>query len=218
MVAAFYNYFAYAKNLKEAVQMNVQLNGYCRVSARDQNEQRQIIAMREFGVPEENIFVEKLSGKDFNRPVYQEVVARLNPGDVLVISSLDRLGREYDAVINEWRHLTKERKAAVVVLDMPLLDTRTKDRDLTASFVADLVLQILSYVAEKERLLNKQRQAEGIAAAIADGVKFGQEPMERPALFEETCEQWKSGNISSRDAGRLLGVSHTTFLRWVRDK
>jgi len=197
--------------------MNVQLIGYCRVSTRDQNEHRQVIAMREFGVPEENILVEKMSGKDFNRPVYQDMVARFNPGDVLVISSLDRLGRDYDAVIDEWRHLTKEKEVAIVVLNMPLLDTRQKDRDLTASFVADIVLQILSYVSETERLMNKERQSAGIAAAKARGVKFGQEPMERPALLDDLLAKWKREEITSREAGRLLGVSHTTFLNWVHE-
>ena len=195
--------------------MNVQLYGYVRVSTRDQNEDRQVIAMREFGVPDDGILVEKMSGKDFNRPIYQGLVKKIKPGDTLVIKSIDRLGRDYDEIIDQWRLLTKELDAAIVVIDMPLLDTRQKDRDLTTSFVADLVLQILSYVAETERAFNRQRQAEGIAAAKEKGVKFGNQPMERPPIFDELREQWQCDEISSREAGRLLGVSHTTFLRWV---
>lgn len=197
--------------------MNVRQVGYCRVSSRDQNEQRQVIAMREFGISEENILVEKMSGKDFNRPVYKSMVAKLKPGDVLVISSLDRLGRDYDAVIEEWRYLTKKLNIDIVVLNMPLLDMRRKDRDLTASFVADLVLQILSYVSETERLMNRERQSAGIAAAKARGVKFGNKPKKRPELLVELHEMWKQGEITSREAGRLLSVSHTTFLNWTKD-
>ena len=198
--------------------MNVQLYGYVRVSTRDQNEDRQVIAMREFGVPEEGILVEKMSGKDFNRPIYQGLIAKLKPGDVLVVKSLDRLGRDYDEIINQWRHITRELEAAIVVIDIPLLDTRKKDRDLTASFVADLVLQILSYVAEQERAFNHQRQAEGIAAAKARGVQFGKRPKERTALFYELREQWQCGKVTSREAGQLLGISHTTFLAWVSEE
>ena len=197
--------------------MKEQLYGYVRVSARDQNEDRQVIAMQEFGVSEAGIFIEKMSGKDFNRPIYQGLIKKLKPGDALVIKSIDRLGRDYDEIIDQWRYITKELDAAIVVIDMPLLDTRQKDRDLTVSFVADLVLQILSYVAEQERAFNRQRQAEGIAVAKAKGVKFGNQPMERPALLYELREQWLNGEISSREAGRLLGVSHTTFLAWIRE-
>ena len=196
--------------------MNEQLIGYCRVSSRDQNEERQVIAMQKFGVAEKNILIEKMSGKDFNRPVYKDLVAKLKSGDVLVVKSIDRLGRDYEEIIDQWRHITKELDAAIVVIDMPLLDTRQKDRDLTASFVADLVLQILSYVAEQERCFTRQRQAEGIAAAKAKGVRFGNRPMERPVILNELQKQWEKGEMSSREAGRLLGVSHSTFLRWVR--
>lgn len=198
--------------------MNVRLIGYARCSTKEQCPDRQIIALRKFGVTEQDIVIEMLSGKDFKRPAYQKMVKRLNPGDVVVIDSLDRLGRDRDAVVEEWRRITKERSANIVVLDMlPLLDTRTKDRDLTSSFVADLVLQILSYVSEKERLLNHERQQAGIAAAKARGVKFGNQPQERPALLSELQEKWECGEISSREAGRQLGVSHTTFLKWIRD-
>jgi len=196
--------------------MNTRLFGYVRVSTREQNASRQVIAMREFGIPETSIVVEMMSGKNFHRPAYRKLIKQLQPGDVLVLNSLDRLGREYDALIDEWRYITKEVGADIVVLDMPLLDTRKKDRDLTASFVADLVLQILSYVSEKERELNRQRQAAGIAAAKARGVKFGQRPLERPPLFDKLRERWRRGGVTSREAGRLLGVSHTTFLAWVK--
>jgi len=194
-----------------------QIFGYCRVSTRDQNEGRQIIAMREFGIPESNILVEKMSGKDFNRPVYQNLIDRLKPGDVFVVKSIDRLGRDYDEIIEQWRAITKIKDAAIVVIDMPLLDTRKKERDLTTAFISDLVLQILSYVAETERKFNRQRQAEGIAVAKANGVIFGNRPKERPASFKKLREQWQLGEISSREAGRLLGISHTTFLTWSKE-
>ena len=194
---------------------NVQLIGYVRCSTREQNPDRQIIALREFGVPEENIVVEMMSGKNFQRPAYQEMVNRLEPGDTLVIDSLDRLGRERDALAEEWRRITKERGADMVVLDMyPILDTRTKNRDLTTSFVADLVFHVLSYVSEKERSLNRERQSAGIAAAQERGVKFGRKPLERPAEFETIHELWECGEISASEAARRLGVSRPTFMRW----
>jgi DNA invertase Pin-like site-specific DNA recombinase len=196
----------------------MQVYGYARVSSRDQNEIRQVIALKEFGVPESSIIVEKASGKDFNRDAYQRLMETLRPGDTLVIKSLDRLGRDYNAVVDEWRHLTKERGVAVAVIDMPLLDTRQKDRDLTTAFVAELVLQILSYVAELERAFNRQRQAEGIAAAKAKGIKLGRPPQERPEeLLCRVHKLWQGGEISAREAAKQLGISHTTFLRWVND-
>lgn len=197
--------------------MNVQLIGYVRCSTKEQNPSRQIIAMKEFGVPEKAIVVEAMSGKNFKRPKYQKIVRGLKPGKVLVLDALDRLGRNYDAIVSQWRYITKDLGADIVVLDMPLLDTRKKDRDLTASFVADLVLQILSYVSEKEHMLLRQRQADGIAAAKANGVKFGRKPMERSSLFGELLEQWQRKEISSREAGRQLGVSHTAFLNWASE-
>ena len=164
---------------------NIQLIGYARCSSKEQNPQRQIIALKKFGVPEDAIIVELLSGKNFHRPAYKDMVKRLKPGDTLVIDSLDRLGRCRDGLVEEWRYITKKQGADIVVLDMlPLLDTRSKDRDLTASFISDLVLQILSYVSEKERLLNRERQSAGIAAAHQRGVKFGRKPKERPAELE----------------------------------
>lgn len=147
--------------------------GYVRVSARDQNEDRQLLALREIPVPEENIFLDKQSGKDFNRPGYLRLMKRLRPGDLLVVKSIDRLGRDYDEIMEQWRVITKEKGTDILVLDMPLLDTRKKGRDLTGTFIADMVLQILSYVAQTEREAIRKRQAEGIAAARVKGVRFG---------------------------------------------
>jgi len=196
--------------------MDVRLRGYVRCSTREQCPDRQILALRGFGVPEEAIVMEMKSGKNFERPEYQKLVKNLKPGDVLVIDSLDRLGRDRDALVDEWRRITKEKGADMVVLDMlPLLDTRQKEHDLTASFVADLVLQILSYVSEKERLLNRERSAAGIVAAKQRGVKFGRKPMELPANFEEVREAWEREEISTSEAARRLGVSRPTFKRWI---
>ena len=196
--------------------MDVRLKGYARCSTREQSPHRQIIALREFGVPEEAIVIEMKSGKNFERPAYQNLVNSLKPGDAVVIDSLDRLGRDRDALVDEWRRITKEKGADMVVLDMlPLLDTRKKEHDLTASFVADLVLQILSYVSEKERLLNRERAAAGIAAAKQRGVKFGRKPMELPANLETVRELWECEEISASEAARRLGVSRPTFMRWI---
>lgn len=186
--------------------------GYVRVSTKDQNEDRQIIAMHEFGV--DKLYLEKQSGKDFNRPHYRMLVRKLKSDDVLVIKSIDRLGRNYEEILEQWRIITKEKRAAIVVLDMPLLDTR-KSRDLTGTLIADIVLQLLSYVAQTEREFIKQRQAEGIAAAKARGVKFGRPAMELPAGYSEVYAVWKSGEISAREAGRRLNVTHKTFLHWA---
>ncbi|MCL1884629.1 MAG: recombinase family protein [Defluviitaleaceae bacterium] len=194
-----------------------QMYGYVRVSTKEQNEDRQVIALREFGVPDAGIVIEKVSGKDFNRVEYRKLLERLKPGDTLVIKSIDRLGRDYEEIIEHWRIITKEIAAAIVVVDMPLLDTRQKKRDLTSSLVSDLVLQILSYVAEVERSFTHQRQAEGIAAAKAKGVKFGRPPRERPELFGPIHELWQCGEISAREAARRLGITHPTFRAWAAD-
>ena len=188
--------------------------GYARVSTREQNAQRQIIALREFGVAEKQIFVDKQSGKDFERPKYQKLVKKLKPDDVLVVKSIDRLGRNYEEILEQWRMITKEKQAAIVVLDMPLLDTR-RSRDLTGTLIADIVLQLLSYVAQTERELIRQRQAEGIAAARERGVRFGRKPKERPPEYGAVKALWQSGEISAREAARRLQVSHRTFLRWA---
>ena len=194
-----------------------QVYGYIRVSTRDQNEERQVIAMREFGVPEKNMVIDKQSGKNFARPGYRRLVKKLKPADTLVIKSIDRLGRNYDEVLEQWRLLTKEEQVDIVVLDMPLLDTR-KGRDLIGTLISDIVLQLLSYVAQTEREFIHQRQAEGIAAAKARGVKFGRKPKERPAEYEHLRDEWRAGRISARAAARQLGVAHRTFMKWVEQE
>lgn len=188
--------------------------GYIRVSTKEQNEDRQLIAMREFGVPEENVIMDKQSGKDFDRPGYKRLMRKLQTGDTLVIKSIDRLGRNYDEILEQWRLITKEKQAAIVVLDMPLLDTR-QERDLTGVLIADIVLQLLSYVAQTEREFIRQRQAEGIAAAKAQGVRFGRPPLVQPKEFPAVHQAWLKKEISAREAARRLSVTHKTFLRWV---
>ena len=190
--------------------------GYIRVSSRDQNEDRQRIAMRDAGVENARIYMDKQSGKDFDRPGYRRLMKKLKPGDTLIIKSIDRLGRNYDEILEQWRLITKEKQAAVVVLDMPLLDTR-QGRDLTGTLIADIVLQLLSYVAQTEREFILQRQAEGIAAAKKRGVHFGRKPMERPDRFGAVVQAWEDGKLSSRAAAHCLQISHTTFLRWVKE-
>lgn len=192
--------------------------GYVRVSTKDQNEDRQRIALAEFPVPEKNIFMDKLSGKDFNRPQYRRLMRKLRPGDCLVVKAIDRLGRNYEEILDQWRIITKEKGADIVVLDMPLLDTRQTGRDLTGTFVADLVLQILSYVAQTERENIKQRQKEGIAAARLRGVQFGRPRKPLPENFEQIKRDWKNKKITSREAARQLSIAQDTFLRWVRER
>lgn len=189
--------------------------GYIRVSAKDQNEERQFIAMRQFGIEERFIYVDKQSGKDFNRPQYRRLTRRLKAEDTLVIKSIDRLGRNYDEILEQWRMITKEKKVFIVVLDMPLLDTR-RGKDLTGTLIADIVLQLLSYVAQMEREFIKQRQAEGIAAAKARGVRFGRRPLEKPDNYKYCVSEWKKGSLTTSEAAKLLGISSKTFLRWVR--
>lgn len=191
--------------------------GYVRVSTKEQNELRQMIALQEFGVDEKYVYMDKQSGKDFERPNYKKLIRRIKKDDTLVIKSIDRLGRNYEEILEQWRIITKEKKASIVVLDMPLLDTQ-RSNDLTGTLIADIVLQLLSYVAQTEREFIRQRQAEGIAAAKAQGVKFGRKPMEKPAEFEKCKTQWKNGCISAREAARRLGIAHRTFLLWVNEK
>lgn len=190
--------------------------GYVRVSTKEQNEDRQLIALQEYRVPEKNIYMDKLSGKDFNRPQYQKLLKKLRPGDVLVIKAIDRLGRNYDEILLQWRVITKEKQVDMVVLDMPLLNTRDTEDDLTGTFVADLVLQILSYVAQTERENIRQRQMEGIAAARLRGVRFGRPRKEVPDSFRQLKEDYERGKVSSRAAAKELSISQDTFLRWVR--
>jgi DNA invertase Pin-like site-specific DNA recombinase len=187
--------------------------GYVRVSTKEQNEDRQMVAMREFGVEDSRIVLDKQSGKDFDRPGYRRLTQKLKAGDTLVIKSIDRLGRSYDEILEQWRLLTKEKQVAIVVLDMPLLDTR-QGRDLTGVLIADIVLQLLSYLAQTEREFNRQRQAEGIAAAKAKGVHFGRNFKDRGENYGSVMAAWKRGELSDRAAARELGVAHGTFQRW----
>ena len=194
--------------------MSNEIYGYIRVTSKDQNEDRQRIAMHEAGVDDKHIFMDKQSGKDFERPGYKRVLRKLKPDDTLIIKSIDRLGRNYEEILEQWRVITKEKRAAIVVLDMPLPDTR-QGRDLTGTLIADIVLQLLSYVAQTEREFIRQRQAEGIVAAKANGVRFGRRPMEKPPEFEPISQRWQQGELSARAASQRLGVSHKTFLKWV---
>lgn len=190
--------------------------GYARVSTKEQNAERQLIALTAFGVAADAIFVDKQSGKDFERTQYRKLIRKLKDGDTLVVKSIDRLGRNYDEILEQWRVITKEKRAAIVVLDMPLLDTR-QSRDLTGTLIADIVLQLLSYVAQTEREFIRQRQAEGIAAAKARGVRFGRKPMQRPENFQVLRQKWERGEISARQAAAQLKITHRTFLLWVRE-
>ena len=188
---------------------------YVRVSSKDQNEERQLVAVTEYGVERKNIYVDKQSGKDFNRPAYKKLVKKLKPADVLVIKSIDRLGRNYQEIIEQWRLITKEKNITIKVIDMPILNQ--VNNDLTGQLISDIVLQLLSYVAETEREFIRQRQAEGIAAAKARGIRFGRLPIERPTNFKSLKEQWLEGNISARQAAKQLKIAHSTFLRWVKE-
>ena len=190
-----------------------QTYGYIRVSTREQNEARQLDALYKAGVEEKKIYMDKQSGKDFDRKGYQRLLHRLRPGDTLFVKSIDRLGRNYNEILEQWRLITKEKNAAIVVLDMPLLDTR-QDRDLTGTLIADIVLQLLSYVAQTEREFIRQRQREGIAAAKARGVRFGREKKPIPDTFPPLWEKFRRGEITARAAAAELGVVHSTFLKW----
>lgn len=190
--------------------------GYVRVSTKDQSEDRQIIALKDAGVPGKNIILDKQSGKDFNRPGYLRLCKKVKPGDTLFVKSIDRLGRNYNEILAQWRYLTKEKRIAIVVLDMPLLDTR-KGRDLTGELISDIVLQLLSYVAQTEREFIRQRQAEGIAAAKARGIRFGRQPIPKPPEFRQVHQQWLCGEISARKAAVLLNTTHQTFLKWTSE-
>lgn len=184
--------------------------GYVRVSAKDQNEDRQIIAMREVGVSEKNIYMDKQSGKDFKRKQYKRLVRKMKKDDLLYIKSIDRLGRNYEEIIEQWRHLTKEKRIDIIVLDMPLLDTR-RGKDLMGTFLSDIVLQVLSFVAENERSNIRQRQAEGIAAAKARGVKFGRPPKPLPENFHTVYQRWKNGKNTGTRAAEECNMPITTF-------
>ena len=191
--------------------------GYARVSSKDQNLARQLDALAKFGVEPGRVFTDKASGKDFARPNYRRLVRAMRSGDVLVVKSIDRLGRNYEDILAEWRHLTKGRGLHIVVLDMPLLDTREERDGITGVFLADLVLQLMSYVAQIERENIRQRQAEGIAAAKARGVKFGRPRIERPSNFEKVAREYKRGKITRVEAASLLGVCPATLSSWLKD-
>ena len=185
--------------------------GYIRVSSRDQNEDRQMVAMQGLAIPERHIFMDRQSGKDFLRPQYQRMVKKLRPGDLLYVKSIDRLGRNYEEILEQWRALTKERGVDIVVLDMPLLDTR-RGKDLMGTFLSDIVLQVLSFVAENERTNIRQRQAEGIAAAQARGVRFGRPPRPLPDSYHSAYRRWKAGAITGTEAAKECGMDLSTFL------
>ena len=190
--------------------------GYIRVSTAEQNEDRQLIAMREQGIDDKHIYIDKRSGKDFNRPQYMRMIKRLKKNDILYIKSIDRLGRNYEEILKEWRLITKVKQADIVVIDMPLLDTR-RGKDLLGTFLADIVLQLLSFVAENERVNIRQRQAEGIAAAKARGVRFGRPRSLVPDNFEKIVEKWRQNELTAKEAAAKCGMSSATFYRRVRD-
>ncbi len=190
--------------------------GYARISTKEQNERRQLVALRDFGIKNDKIYMDKQSGKDFERIQYRRLLRTLKSGETLVVKSIDRLGRNYEEILEQWRIITKEKQAAIVVLDMPLLDTR-QNRDLTGTLIADIVLQLLSYVAQTEREFIRKRQAEGIAVARQQGVKFGRKPMERPVEYSELKKLWEQGEVSARKAAEQLGITHRTFLRWAKE-
>ena len=192
------------------------LYGYIRVSTRDQNEDRQLIALRELKIPEKNIFMDKQSGKDFNRPQYKRLVRKLKKDDLLYIKSIDRLGRNYAEILEQWRLLTQTKGADIVVLDMPLLDTRN-GKDLMGTFIADLVLQILSFVAQSERENIKKRQAEGIAAAKAKGIKFGRPEKAVPDDFGKIVKAWEQKKLSLAEVLKQCNMSEATFYRRLRE-
>jgi DNA invertase Pin-like site-specific DNA recombinase len=190
--------------------------GYARVSTVMQKEDRQIVALKEFGINEKNIFLDKVSGKDFNRPSYKRLLKKLRQGDTLVVKSIDRLGRDYDEILEHWRKITKEIKAFLVVLDLPILDTRMKnEHDLTGVLISDVVLALFGYVAQMEREHLRTRQAEGIAVARAKGVQFGRPPREKPENTDAYVEMYRNGEISLRKAAVALGVPKSTFENWV---
>lgn len=190
--------------------------GYVRVSSHDQNEDRQLIEMERVGIPKNNIYIDKQSGKDFNRPKYKKLIRRLQEGDVLYILSIDRLGRNYEEILNQWRLITKDMKVDVVVIDMPLLDTR-RDKNLLGTFISDMVLQLLSFVAQNERENIKKRQAQGIAAAKARGVKFGRPVKGVSDEFANEVARWNKGELSMDDLLKKYGISQSTFYRRVRE-
>lgn len=194
--------------------MKNKIFGYARVSSKEQNEERQIVAFKNYGIDERDIYIDKQSGKDFDREQYNILKHILRENDILVIKSIDRLGRNYNMIIDEWKDITKNIKADIVVIDMPLLDT-TKNKDLLGTFISDLILQILSYVAEQERTFIKQRQKEGISTAMNKGIKFGRPTIEKPQNFDIVVNNWKNKEIKTKEAIEQLGLKPSTFYNMV---
>ncbi len=192
--------------------------GYVRVSTKEQNIDRQIVAMKKEGLDMKKVYIDKASGKDFNRKKYKQLLRKIKEGDELYIKSIDRLGRNYDEIIAEWNRITKEKKADIIVLDFPLLDTREKTESLTGKFISDIVLQILSYVAQIERENTHQRQMEGIKEAKKKGVKFGRPRREKPENFLEIANLWKNRKISLREGSRILDISPSMFSKWLDEE
>ena len=190
--------------------------GYVRVSSREQNIDRQMTAMKEQGIAKEKIFVDRATGKNFNRKGYKRMLRKVKPGDEIFIKSIDRLGRNYDEIITQWKIITKDKAVHIVVIDFPLLDTRKHVNGLTGTFIADLVLQVMSYVAQIERENTHKRQLEGIREARKRGVRFGRRPIAKPDNFDEVAALWQNGQVSLRAGAKLLNVSHATFLKWLK--
>ena len=194
--------------------MKNKIFGYARVSSKEQNEERQIVAFKNYGIDERDIYIDKQSGKDFDREQYNILKHILRENDILVIKSIDRLGRNYNMIIDEWKDITNNIKADIVVIDMPLLDT-TKNKDLLGTFISDLILQILSYVAEQERTFIKQRQKEGISTAMNKGIKFGRPTIEKPQNYDIVVSKWKNKEIRTKEAIEQLGLKPSTFYNMV---
>lgn len=194
--------------------MKNKIFGYARVSSKEQKEERQIVAFKNYGIDERDIYIDKQSGKDFDREQYNILKHILRENDILVIKSIDKLGRNYNMIIDEWKDITKNIKADIVVIDMPLLDT-TKNKDLLGTFISDLILQILSYVAEQERTFIKQRQKEGISTAMNKGIKFGRPTIEKPQNFDIVVNKWKNKEIKTKEAIEQLGLKPSTFYNMV---
>lgn len=194
--------------------MKNKIFGYARVSSKEQNEERQIVAFKYYGIDERDIYIDKQSGKNFDREQYNILKHILRGNDILVIKSIDRLGRNYNMIIDEWKDITKNIKADIVVIDMPLLDT-TKNKDLLGTFISDLILQILSYVAEQERTFIKQRQKEGISTAMNKGIKFGRPTIEKPQNYDIVVSKWKNKEIRTKEAIEQLGLKPSTFYNMV---
>lgn len=189
--------------------------GYIRVSSKEQHTDRQLAAMREYEIPKRQIYTDHQSGKDFNRPAYIRLLKKLHKGDILVVKSIDRLGRNYTEILDQWRVLTKEKGVDIRVIDMPLLNTEGEESGITRLFIADLVLQILAYVAQTEREFIRQRQKEGIALAMEKGIKFGRPNIPKPENYDKVCELWRDGWISGREAARKMGIDEKTFRNWM---